>query len=77
MPAIRCGCPTPLNPDGYCPQCDTREWWDTTQLQVDYEVLGFSAPYVVVIRKADKQKGSLEFTHMPRRYYNFQPYEGD
>lgn len=46
--------------------------WDTTQLQEDYEVLGFSAPYVVVRRKSDGQRGSLEFKHNPRVYFNFQ-----
>lgn len=46
--------------------------WDTTELQRDFEVVGFSAPYVVVIRKADRVKGSLEFNHRPRVYFNFQ-----
>lgn len=45
--------------------------WDTTQLQEDFEVLGFSAPYVVVIRKADGVKGSLYFTQRPRVYSDF------
>jgi hypothetical protein len=51
-----------------------RTEWDTTTLQQDYEVLGFQAPYVVVIRKSDGQKGSLMFDHMPRRYYGFEPH---
>lgn len=46
--------------------------WDTTQLQQDFTVIGFQAPYVVVVRKADGVKGSLEFTHAPRVYRNFQ-----
>lgn len=45
--------------------------WDTAQLQQDFEVLGFSAPFVVVKRRSDGQKGSLEFTHSPRIYFNF------
>jgi hypothetical protein len=49
---------------------DTQKW-DTKQLQQDFEVLGFLAPFVVVRRKADGVKGSLEFTHNPRVYYNF------
>ena len=48
-----------------------RTEWDTKELQEDFEVLGFSAPFVVVIRKSDRVKGSLEFTHMPRKYFNF------
>lgn len=50
--------------------------WDTTQLQADFEVIGFLAPYVVVRRKSDGQKGSLEFTHNPRQYFNFSPHQG-
>jgi len=48
--------------------------WDTTQLQEDFEVLGFRAPYCVVRRKSDGQMGSLQFDHMPRRYYDFTPH---
>jgi len=40
--------------------------WDTQQLAADFEVIGFMAPLVVVRRKADGVKGSLEFQHMPR-----------
>lgn len=47
--------------------------WDTSELQKDFEVTGFAAPYVVVTRKADRAVGSLEFQHNPRLYYNFQP----
>lgn len=47
------------------------EHWTTDQLQEDFEVLGFMAPYVAVKRKADGVKGSLEFTHNPRVYFNF------
>lgn len=45
--------------------------WDTDELARDFEVLGFLAPYVVVRRNSDGQKGSLEFQHHPRIYYNF------
>ena len=50
--------------------------WDTQQLAESFEVLGFMAPYVVVRRKADGVKGSLEFQHDPRLYFNWQPQEG-
>lgn len=45
--------------------------WDATQLSQDFEVLGFMAPYVVVKCKSDGRKGSLEFQHHPRFYFNF------
>lgn len=50
--------------------------WDTTQLQQDFTVEGFGAPCVVVVRKSDGQRGSLEFTHRPRFYFDFQPHKG-
>ena len=45
--------------------------WDTKELQNDFKVLGFGAPYVAVIRKSDQVKGSLEFQHMPKFYFDF------
>jgi hypothetical protein len=50
--------------------------WDTSELGRDFEVIGFMAPLVVVRRKADGVKGSLEFQHSPRLYFNWQPHEG-
>ena len=47
--------------------------WNTAELCAEFEVLGFMAPYVVVQRKADGCKGSLEFQHSPRWYFNFAP----
>lgn len=47
--------------------------WDTSQLQKDFSVLGFMAPFVVVARKSDGVKGSLKFQHSPRLYYGFEP----
>ena len=37
------------------------EVWNTEELGREFEVLGFLAPLVVVRRKADGRKGSLEF----------------
>jgi hypothetical protein len=45
----------------------------TDELRAEYDVLGFLAPIVVVRRKSDGVKGSMEFTHNPRFYFNFQP----
>lgn len=49
--------------------------WDTAEMQKDFSVEGFTAPYVVVRRKADGKRGSLEFRHSPRLYFNWVSYE--
>lgn len=49
--------------------------WTTTELSGDFEVIGFAAPLVVVRRKSDGTKGSLEFQHNPRFYVNFLPHK--
>lgn len=48
--------------------------WDTDQLRVEFDVIGFGAPLVVVRRKADGQKGSMMFQHQPRYYFGFEAY---
>ena len=45
--------------------------WNTEELGNDFRVLGFCAPFVSVIRKSDGAKGSLQFTHLPRWYFNW------
>jgi hypothetical protein len=45
--------------------------WDTSELSKEFKVLGFMAPFVVIIRLSDNKKGSLEFQHYPRFYFNF------
>lgn len=50
--------------------------WDTEQLAEEFQVLGFLAPVVVVRRRSDGVKGSLEFQHSPRYYFDFKPHEG-
>jgi hypothetical protein len=47
--------------------------WDTSELQRDFEVIGFMAPVVVAIRKSDRVEGSLFFQASPRFYFGFQP----
>jgi len=49
--------------------------WDTSQLADDFEVIGFMAPLAVVRRRADGVKGSLEFQHHPRFYFNWHPHD--
>lgn len=57
------------------PQADlaanTEQTWTTAELTRDFEVIGFAAPFVVVRRKSDGKKGSLEFTHSPRSYFGW------
>jgi hypothetical protein len=45
--------------------------WDTQELQQDFSVQGFMAPFVSVTRKSDGAKGFLAFQHMPRYYFDF------
>jgi hypothetical protein len=47
--------------------------WDTEQLQEDFEVLGFLAPFVIARRKSDGVRGSLLFQNSPRLYFGFHP----
>lgn len=46
--------------------------WTTAQLQEEFTVLGFMAPYIVVQRNSDGKKGSLQFKHSPRIYFGWQ-----
>jgi hypothetical protein len=50
--------------------------WDTNELQEEFTVQGFKAPFVVAIRKSDSREGSLMFQHNPRLYFAFEPHEG-
>lgn len=47
--------------------------WDTQELQRDFEVLGFAAPFVIVKRRSDGAQGSLSFTSLPRVYFDWVP----
>ncbi len=48
--------------------------WSTSELSLDFDVLGFMAPLVVVCRKSDGQNGSLMFQASPRFYFGFEPH---
>ena len=50
--------------------------WDTAELQRDFDVIGYAAPFVVVKRSSDGQRGSLEFTASPRVYFGFTEHRG-
>lgn len=47
--------------------------WNTDELRRDFDVLGFGAPFVVVVRRSDGVKGSLMFQHSPRFFFSFTP----
>ena len=45
--------------------------WNTQELKRDFTVIRFCAPFVVVRRRSDRVRGSLEFQHEPRFYFNW------
>ena len=45
--------------------------WNTTELTEEFRVISFLAPFVSVERKADNAKGTLQFTHNPRFYFQW------
>ena len=45
----------------------------TEEFIAEYTAVGFLAPFVICVRKSDGVKGSMEFTHSPRKYFNFKP----
>ena len=46
--------------------------WDTNELQQDFIVEAFFAPFIIVTRRSDGKRGSLMFQDMPRYYFSFQ-----
>ena len=49
--------------------------YSTEELQEKYIVLGFGLGFVTVKNKATGEKGSLDFDHMPRIYYDYVKYD--
>ena len=45
--------------------------WDTQELQKDFEVKGFMAPFISVSRKSDGARGTMMFQHSPRYYFDY------
>lgn len=45
--------------------------WNIKELSMDFEVLGFMAPFISVVRKSDGKRGMMMFQHMPRFYFSF------
>lgn len=50
--------------------------WNTDELTEEFQAIGFMAPLIVVCRRSDGVKGSLEFQGNPRFYFNWQPHNG-
>jgi len=48
-----------------------KQEWTTDEAVAEFDFVGFAAPFVVVVRKSDGVRGSLEFTHSPRVYFGF------
>jgi hypothetical protein len=45
--------------------------WTADELVRDFDVIVLQAPYVVAIRRADNVKGTLQFVHHPRVFFDF------
>ena len=49
--------------------------YTTLELQEKFNVLGFMMGFCVVEDKETREKGSFEFSHSPRVYFNYRKYE--
>ena len=45
--------------------------WTTGEVQQEFTIKGFFAPYCAAIRKSDSKRGTLTFQHSPRFYFDF------
>ena len=45
--------------------------WTTTELQEQFDVIGFAAGMVIAKRKSDNVTGTLEFDGSPRIYHSW------
>lgn len=50
-----------------------KPWWTTDQLQAEFTVEGFSAPYCVAVEKSTGKRGTLQFNARPRYYFGWTP----
>lgn len=46
--------------------------WDTGELETQFVVESFLAPFCMVRRRSDNKVGTVNFTHSPRFYFDFQ-----
>lgn len=47
------------------------ECWTTDEVQDEFEIIGFMAPFCVAKRRETQEKGALTFVHRPRIYYSW------
>jgi hypothetical protein len=45
--------------------------WNTSEVQKEFEIVSFCAPFCVAVRRSDGVKGTLAFRDSPRLYYAF------
>lgn len=45
--------------------------WETNELIAEFEVESFLAPFVFVKKRSSGRRGTLQFEHSPRFYFNF------
>ena len=54
-------------------QYGTENVFDTQELGKRFEVIGFAAPFCLVVDRQTRVKGTIEFQHNPRLYFDFRP----
>jgi hypothetical protein len=47
--------------------------WTTSEMQEEFDALGFMAPFIIVRKLDTGERGSLMFTHSPRYYFSWKP----
>ena len=47
--------------------------WTTSEMQEEFDALGFMAPFIIVRKRDTGERGSLMFTHSPRYYFSWNP----
>ena len=50
--------------------------YNTQEVTSEFKLEAFMAPYVVCTSRRTKERGTMEFQHQPRLYFNFRPHEG-
>jgi len=49
--------------------------WSTDELPKDFKVINFMAPFVTVVNRKTKKRGTLRFQDRPRFYFDFKENE--
>ena len=47
--------------------------WNAEELARDFEIGDHMKPLVIVVRKADRKRGTMVYRDKPRYYHSFQP----